>query len=116
QRDRPAAGRLGEEGVGSTAPHRGRRAARRCQMSRLWMRIACGLVLGLCATPALAVKPDLSRRPSLPAPPHRKPPVPPPATTPAGSRLVVLSQHELPVVHVVVTIPAGSALDPANRP
>jgi zinc protease len=70
----------------------------------------------LAAAPAWAGKPDLRKQPTLPPAPQWKAPVPESAVTPAGSRVVVLPQHELPVVHVLVTIPAGSALDPPSRP
>ena len=38
------------------------------------------------------------------------------ATTPTGTRVIVLAEHELPMVHVLVTVAAGSALDPPQRP
>jgi zinc protease len=58
----------------------------------------------------------LAQRPPATPAPEWKAPVPASATTPAGTRVVVLPQHDLPMVHVLVTIKAGSALDPANRP
>jgi zinc protease len=64
----------------------------------------------------LAVAGAILARPPLPPQPAWKAPVPSQKATPSGPHVVVLPQHELPVVHVLVTIPAGSALDPANRP
>ena len=74
------------------------------------------LLLILLTGPALADKPDLTQRPPLATQPAWAAPVPASATTATGARVVVLPQHELPMVHVLVTIPAGSALDPPNRP
>ena len=84
------------------------------------MRIAIALVL-VAATahaekPDLTNKPDLTKQPPLAASAPWRAPVPTMTETAAGPRLVVLPQHQLPMVHVLVTIPAGSALDPANRP
>ena len=73
-------------------------------------------VLFALAATAHADKPDLTKQPPMPAAAPWKAPVPTTTVTPAGSRLVVLPQHQLPMVHVLVTIPAGSALDPPNRP
>ena len=64
----------------------------------------------------LAVAGAILARPPLPPQPAWKAPVPSVKTTASGPRIVVLPQHELPVVHVLVTIAAGSALDPPNRP
>ena len=58
-----------------------------------------------------ATTPALAARPPLPPAPAWQAPVP----TKSGN-VVVLPEHELPIVHVLVTIPAGSALDPPNRP
>jgi zinc protease len=58
-----------------------------------------------------AVAAAILARPPLPPPPSWKAPVPT-----GHDNLVVLSQHELPLVHVLVSIPAGSALDPPQRP
>jgi zinc protease len=80
-------------------------------VKRAWL-----LSLLFAAAPAWALKPDLTHKPSLPPPPPWKAPVPASATTAAGTRVVVLPEHELPLVHVLVTVPAGSALDPPNRP
>lgn len=78
------------------------------------MRLALALVL--VAATAHADKPDLTKQPPLAASAPWRAPVPTMTETAAGPRLVVLPQHQLPMVHVLVTIPAGSALDPANRP
>ncbi len=77
--------------------------------------VAIFLALG-ASLPALADKPDLKRQPPLPAAPIWKAPVPSVYASARGYQLVVLPQHELPIVHILVTIPAGSALDPSNRP
>jgi zinc protease len=61
------------------------------------------------------LKPRLMR-PSLPAPRAWRPPIPVEAVTPAGTRVVVLRDGRLPLVHVLVSISAGSALDPPARP
>jgi zinc protease len=54
-------------------------------------------------------------RPALPQQPAWSAPTPMRVAV-AGTNLVVLPRHDLPLVHVLGTIPAGSALDPANRP
>ncbi|MCA1663520.1 MAG: hypothetical protein LC659_04505, partial [Myxococcales bacterium] len=54
-------------------------------------------------------------RPVLPAPSAWSAPAPTRVAV-AGTNLVVLPRHDLPLVHLLVTIPAGSALDPPNRP
>jgi zinc protease len=54
-------------------------------------------------------------RPALPPQPAWSAPTPARVAV-AGTNLVVLPRHDLPLVHVLVTIPAGSAVDPANRP
>jgi zinc protease len=79
-------------------------------------RAALVVVVALLALPARADKPDLQKRPSLAAQPAWNAPAPASATTAAGTRVVVLPQHELPLVHLLVCIPAGSALDPPDRP
>lgn len=74
------------------------------------------LVLLAVAASAHAQKPDLTKQPSMPAAAPWRAPVPAMMTTSGGARVVVLPQHQLPMVHVLVTIPAGSALDPPARP
>ena len=73
-------------------------------------------LLALGAGAAVAAKPDLTVRPPLSPPPSWKAPAPSSATTAAGTRVVVLPEHGLPIVHVLITVPAGSALDPPDRP
>ncbi len=81
------------------------------------MRTPSLLPLLLAATPAFAAaRPDLAHQPPLPPAPSWKAPLPASATTAAGTQVVVLPQHELPIVHLLVTVPAGSALDPPQRP
>src|SRR5262245_20150019 len=53
-------------------------------------------------------------KPAVPPPPSWRPPVAVSAN--AGVRVVVLPSHTLPLVHLVVTVQAGSALDPADKP
>lgn len=54
-------------------------------------------------------------RPALPPQPVWRAPAPTRVAV-AGTNVVVLPRHDLPLVHVLVTIPAGSALDPPTRP
>lgn len=75
------------------------------------------LLLALAPSLALAASPpDLKHRPKLAPPPAWSAPLPSSVTTPTGTRVVVVSTHELPLVHVLVTVAAGSALDPPDRP
>ncbi len=67
----------------------------------------------LAATPA---PPDLSHPPKMPPPPAWTAPAPGSATTANGARVVVLAEHELPLVCVLVSVAAGSASDPAAHP
>ncbi len=78
--------------------------------------LAAFLLLGAWTPSAVAAKPDLTKQPVAAPPPAWKAPPPSLATTPAGTRVAVLARHELPVVHVLVTVRAGSALDPRDRP
>jgi zinc protease len=80
-------------------------------------RIVVALValLALGSPGALAARPDLSLRPKLLPMPAWQAPAPTSATTDGGTRVLVLAEHAIPIVHVVVTIPAGSALDPHDR-
>ena len=73
-------------------------------------------VADLAKAPTLAKAPDLSKQPLLPAAAAWHAPVPTVTVTRLGPRVVVLPQHQLPMVHLLVTIPAGSALDPPDRP
>jgi zinc protease len=79
------------------------------------VRGALLLVLVVGAT-AHADKPDLTKRPAMAPQASWKAPLPTDARMPSGARLVMLPEHELPLVHVLVTIPAGSAFDPPDRP
>jgi predicted Zn-dependent peptidase len=74
-----------------------------------------------CALPfssalAGAVKPDLAVKPAVPKAQEWKAPVPERTTTPGGTSVIVLGERELPIVHVVATVAAGSALDPREHP
>jgi zinc protease len=66
--------------------------------------------------PASAGKPDLTVRPPIAAQPIWKAPIPASRPSARGYELVVLPDHDLPIVHVLITVRAGSALDPSNRP
>jgi zinc protease len=74
------------------------------------------LLLLVVAATAHAEKPDLAQQPPLPPRAVWIAPAPTSSTLPSGARLVLLPEHELPLVHVLVTIPAGSAFDPPDRP
>ncbi len=73
-------------------------------------------MLVLVAATAHAEAPDLTKQPTLPRAAAWQAPTPLSGVTGLGPRIVVLPQHQLPMVHVLVTIPAGSALDPPDRP
>ncbi|HXU74701.1 MAG TPA: pitrilysin family protein [Polyangia bacterium] len=66
--------------------------------------------------PGAIAKPDLTKAPELPPAPSWTAPVPSSCATSTTFNLVSLPQHELPIAHVLVTVAAGSALDPSNRP
>jgi zinc protease len=68
-------------------------------------------MIALLVSAFAATTPALSTRPPVPPQPAWQAPAP----TKTGN-VVVLPQHQLPMVHILVSIPAGSALDPANRP
>ncbi|MGZ3442183.1 MAG: M16 family metallopeptidase [Polyangia bacterium] len=74
------------------------------------------LLFVLVAATAHAAPPDLTKRPPLAPQPAWQAPIPTDRRLPSGARLITLPQHELPLVHILVTIPAGSALDPPDRP
>ena len=81
------------------------------------MRSAFAVATILSSLSAFAAgKPDMTVPPPIPPPPNWKAPAPASHLSARGYTLVVLPQHELPIVHVVVTIAAGSALDPSDRP
>ncbi len=63
-----------------------------------------------------AARPDFSRPPALPARPRWVAPAPEVKTLPSGARVALLADPALPIVHVLVAVDAGSALDPPDRP
>src|SRR5437879_2857260 len=65
---------------------------------------------------AQAQKPDLAHAPSLPAAPGWNAPAPEVVIAPGGTRVAVLAQSALPLVHVAVAVQAGSELDPPSLP
>lgn len=67
------------------------------------------------SSPEIATTEALERPPVPPVPPWTAP-IPVARTTAAGTRVLVLSQQALPLVHVVATVAAGSALDPPAQP
>jgi zinc protease len=73
------------------------------------------IALMLAGGVAFAGKPDLSKAPPLPAPRKWSAPVPQANTTQQGVRVVTLPRAGLPLVHLLVTIQAGSELDPPGK-
>src|SRR5439155_19539796 len=61
-------------------------------------------------------RPDLSRAPAIAAPPGWRAPPPLARVTASGARVVLLPDHKLPLVHLMVTVQAGSELDPPDKP
>jgi predicted Zn-dependent peptidase len=59
---------------------------------------------------------DLSRAPEIHAPAGWLAPAPEWKQTTSGARVVVAADRTLPIVHLMVTIQAGSELDPPDRP
>jgi zinc protease len=78
-------------------------------------RALTATLLLLSAT-ALAAEVDLAKPPKIPPPPPWTAPLPASATSANGAQIVVLAERELPLVHILVTIAAGSASDPAAHP
>jgi zinc protease len=81
------------------------------------------LTLCVATAPIAAAAPHPAKRaasagsrPALPPPAPWKAPVPTEIRTKSGARVVVLPAHELPLVHLLVTVRAGAALDPRDRP
>lgn len=83
-------------------------------MNRRSFTVAALAILTSAAS-ARAAQPAL-KRPTIAVAAPWQAPVPSAVTTAAGTRVVVLSDTRLPLVHVMVTIAAGSALDPPSRP
>src|SRR5262249_13127330 len=103
------------------SPARRRWQMKSCQPSAVGSQlglclIASGVLVAIGAGPAMAGKPNLAEKPKLPPPATWKAPVPTTSVTPGGTRVAVLPEHELPIVHVMVTIAAGSGFDPPHRP
>jgi zinc protease len=81
------------------------------------VKLACATLALLLSSPALAAgKPELGHKPPLPAGPSWRAPIADDGLTPSGARVVVLPARALPLVHLLVTVPAGSALDPPAHP
>ena len=60
--------------------------------------------------------PDLSKAPAVSAAEPWQAPTPSSANTASGVRLVVLPQRELPIVHLLLVVQAGSERDPPGQP
>lgn len=67
------------------------------------------------ATPAPAVPLDLTKPPTLGAPPSLTPPQISTRELANGLRIVVLEQHELPLVDVMLQVRSGGESDPAGK-
>jgi predicted Zn-dependent peptidase len=67
------------------------------------------------ATPAPTATLDLTKPPTLGAPPSLTPPQISTRELPNGLKIVVLEQHELPIVDVILQIRSGGETDPAGR-
>jgi zinc protease len=72
------------------------------------------LLLLLLPAVALAKVPAWKERPEIVPLANVRLPIPSVAT-PSAVRTVLLERHEIPLVHVVVTVQAGSELDPAEK-
>ena len=67
------------------------------------------------ATPAPATRLDLTKPPTLGPPPSLRPPQISTRELPNGLKIVVLEQHELPLVDVMLQVRSGGETDPAGR-
>ena len=92
---------------------------------------ACVAVLSACAGPRVVTTPpptpaptaaptpaatvDLTKPPTLGAPPSLRPPQISTRELPNGMRIVVLEQHELPLVDVILQVRSGGECDPAGK-
>ncbi|MSP63822.1 MAG: insulinase family protein [Myxococcales bacterium] len=89
----------------------------RTGMQAVVLGLGLGLGLGLLpVTSARAGEAGPAPRPKLGPPPAWLAPVPKLTTTPSGMKVAVLERHELPLVHLLVTIHAGASLDPPGKP
>ncbi|MFO0728188.1 MAG: pitrilysin family protein [Myxococcota bacterium] len=80
-------------------------------MRALW---ACVALLG--AAPAAALdKPEFSARPPLGAAAKFRPPAPTTLVLPTGLTAVSLARPGFPLVHLAISVQAGSALDPPEK-
>ncbi len=66
-------------------------------------------------TPSAAADP-LGDKPALPKPKAFEPPAPVVFSVANGMQVWLIERHTLPMVSVTVTVPSGSAQDPADRP
>ena len=92
---------------------------------------ACIAVLSACSGPRVVTTPppipaptaaptpvatvDLTKPPALGAPPSLRPPQISTRELPNGMRIVVLEQHELPLVDVILQVRSGGESDPAGK-
>jgi zinc protease len=67
------------------------------------------------AAPAPVATVDLTKPPALGAPPSLRPPQITTRELPNGLKIVVLEQHELPLVDVIVQVRSGGESDPAGK-
>ena len=66
-------------------------------------------------TPSPATRIDLTKPPTLGPPPSLRPPQISTRELPNGLRIVVLEQHELPLVDVMLQVRSGGETDPAGK-
>jgi len=78
-------------------------------MNPLWLALACAHTP---ETPMI----DLTKAPTVSAAPSYTPPVPTEHTLSNGARVWIHEQPGLPLVSLRLTIPGGSAVDPAGAP
>ena len=98
------------------------RAAHRFSAALLWgSATACGTPVVTTSVPVVVPQPtaaviDLTRPPALGAPPALS--VPPIVTRQLanGLRIIVVEQHELPLVDVILQMRTGGEADPAGKP
>jgi zinc protease len=82
----------------------------------LWAATFCAGILG-AARPAGAAPPfELDHPPAITQPKAWHAPTPVAVVTPGGAQVVVLEEHQLPIVHLTAVVQAGAMLDPKDRP
>ncbi len=114
----PPQGRMTATTTRALLPAQGRMTAKsmraRLPARRLGAAFLC-LSLCFCAGVALAEKADLAKAPALGAARKWLAPVPQGGNAHNGVRVVALPRAGLPLVHVLVTVQAGSELDPPGK-